>query len=387
MGCITMPNMDAFASRRAIERLRDGLSDPLAVSRLTIEEEEVNGHFAKGLKALDHGKADYLCICGCYGQGKSHTLNHLRREAMSKGYATSLIQLDMRQVPFNHFDIVYRVAWQHLALPDGQRFADRWKESGSLQLLESLPKLPHRFRMILSAMLLYTHHGKEAQEALIWLENALMGHEIALVHLKQLLDDCGLQGFRKHPLTCQPNADYMFMVQALGAILKEMGYKGLVLFFDEAESITQGRVNQRARSYMVLDHFFFANAFVYPIFALTDDFFMQVSQEQYENDKDNENHSEEKPRLFLYNYAERWQQLSKVRLKAFSPQGWHTLQMRLVELYAHAYGLDLASKQLQLQKSLQNLLETIGTGDTRATLKALVHQLDIETCSTCIAAP
>lgn len=52
--------MGVFLLRRAIERLRDGLFDSIAVSHLTMEEEDVVKRFFKGLKALEKGQANHF---------------------------------------------------------------------------------------------------------------------------------------------------------------------------------------------------------------------------------------------------------------------------------------------------------------------------------------
>ena len=77
----------------------------------------------------------------------------------------------------------------------------------------------------------------------------------------------------------------MQMVQALGELFKKMGYKGLVLFFDEGESIAQGRLDNRAKSYALLDQFFDKKGCVYPIFAFTEDFFDKVTCEPYDDER------------------------------------------------------------------------------------------------------
>lgn len=49
-----MHKMGIFPVRQAVERLRAGLFDPVAVDRLTMEEEAVTKRFAEGLKALEY---------------------------------------------------------------------------------------------------------------------------------------------------------------------------------------------------------------------------------------------------------------------------------------------------------------------------------------------
>ena len=312
--------MDRFSLRCAVERLRDGLFDPIAVNRLTVENDQIENVFSKGLKAVGKGKSDHLCICGSYGQGKSHTLTYLNQLALSQGYATSVVQLDLREVPFHQFSIVYQAIMERLTLPDGNKFTNAWKNWASKNSLEFLGTMPHRFRMILTAMLcknkrltpqensLKKHQAYRPKEYGYWLDQALMGYDVPAAHLKSVCKYREVEGYRDQSLTCRGNEPYFQMIQSLGNVLKEMGYKGLLLFFDEAESIAQVRLGHRVKSYYLLDQFFQTKGFVFPIFAFTDDFFDKVKYEPYGDNKE----------IFPKNYEEAWQNLNILRLSDFS---------------------------------------------------------------------
>jgi hypothetical protein len=380
--------MKVFSLRRAIERLRDGLFDPVAVSRLTMEEEQVIKSFSKGLKALEKGSSDHLCICGSYGQGKSHNLVYLNHQALSQGYATSLVQLDIREIPFHQFPVVYQSLMQKLTLPDGKKFTEVWTRWGAKNSLELLNSMPHRFQMILRAMLaknkpLSQKEGANMDKNLqpkdfsSWLEKALIGHDLPLAHLKKILRSRDIEGYQKLSLICRGNLPYIQMLQAVGNILKEMGYKGLVLFFDEAESIAQGRLNNRAKAYDMLDQFFHIKNSIYPIFAFTDDFFDKVKHEEYEDEK----------QTFSQNYSEAWKDLNIVRLQEPFSVGWEFLQNHLIQLYAEAYQIDLSNQTMEIKVKLQNLLTKLKSQGTRLKLKALVNQLDIETQNYLLGSP
>lgn len=371
--------MKVFPLRRAIERLRDGLFDSIAVNRLTMEEEHVIKRFSKGLKGLENGRSEHLCICGSYGQGKSHNLTYLHQQALSQGYATSFVQLDLREIPFHQFSVVYQALMEKLSLPDGEKLAEVWKRWGEKNALEFLNSMPHRFQMILRAMLaknkpltekekLKKDKNLKPKDFSTWLEKALIGNNLPSSHLKQILKSRGIEGYQKQSLICRGNAPYVQMVQSLGNLLKKMGYKGLVLFFDEGESITQGRLGSRAKSYEILNQFFQSKDSVYPIFAFTEDFFDKVNQEEYGDEK----------QTFSLNYAEAWKDLNIARLQDSSADRWEALQDRLIKLYAEAYQLDLSHQLIGIKGKLQKLLNTLKAQETRFKLKALVNQLDIE---------
>lgn len=376
-----MIDMKLFSLRRAVERLRDGLFDSTAIDRLTMESEPVIKQFSKGLGALEKGRPAHLCICGSYGQGKSHNLNYLHAQALAQGYAASLVQLDIREIPFHQFPIVYQALLERLCLPDGRTFIEAWKQFAAEGVPEELlNSMPHRFRMILWAMISKSKPASKKQnspkspilrpkEIAASLERAFMGREISLFRLKQILKSCGVEGYQKEPLACKGNNPYILMIHALGGLLRKMGYKGLVLFFDEAEAIAQGRVGSRVKSYDILHQLFNNKQPVYPIFAFTESFFDRVRLEDY---------TSEKP-IFPQNYAALWEGLTVVRLEENSHKEWEGLQDRLIQLYAEAYRLDLSAQIVPIKRRLQSLLDQIKTQETRFKIKALVQQLDIET--------
>ncbi|MCC6127945.1 MAG: DUF2791 family P-loop domain-containing protein [Chlamydiae bacterium] len=364
--------MRIFPVRRAVERLRAGLFDPVAVDRLTMQEESVLENFSNDLKALERGQSTHLCICGSYGQGKSHNLAYLSQQALSQGYAVSLCQLDIREVPFHQFSVVYQSLMKNLSLPTGEPFDAAWRKCS----VETLEDIPHRFRMILQAMRSKdklplkrggVKGGLKPKEFDYWLKQALAGRDLPTLHLKQILKARGVEGFQGQPLTVRGNDLYVKMVQSLGKLLHAMGYKGLVLFFDEAESIAQMRLSARIKSYEILNQFFQHSGFVYPVFAFTETFFDKVRSEEYGG---------EAP-LFLQNYCDVWRNLQIIRLQDSPLNRWKALQDRLIDLYAEAYQIDMADKLPEIKQQMSDLLEKLSSQETRFKLKALINQLDI----------
>ena len=370
--------MERFSLRRAVERLRNGLFDSVAVNRLTVESARLESVFSNGLKTIEKGESEHLCISGAYGQGKSHTLTYLNQLALAQGFATTLVQLDVREVPFHQFSTVYQSMIENLALPDGKKLTNAWKNWANKESLDHLDAMPHRFRMILLAMLaknkqltpkersLKKYQDYRPREYGSWLEKALKGSDIPAPRLKSVFKYRDVEGYREQSLICRGNDPYFHMVQSLGVLLKAMGYKGLWLFFDEAESIAQGRLNQRVKSYHLLDQFFQAKGFVFPVFAFTDDFFDKVNQESYDDERE----------TFVKNYAKAWQDLTILRLQNFSSCEWGLLLENLMTLYSEAYQLNLS---LHVKESLQTVLDKLEAHETRFKLKALVNKLDIDT--------
>lgn len=291
-----------------------------------------------------------------------------------------MVQLDLRETPLHQFHVVYQTLMTHLTLPGAVPFVEAWKRWAEKGSLEVLSGMPHRFQMILKALLAKNMPAKQKgrpkgdflpKEFSNWLEKALMGYNIPLGHLKHILQVRGIEEYRDQSLRCLGNLPYVQMVEALGTLLREMGYKGLLLFFDEAESIAQVRSSCRAKSYEILQQLFHSKESLFPIFAFTEGFFDKVQAENYEDEK----------QTFSQNYAEAWKDLTIVRLEESSAKSWETLQTRLIQLYAEAYQIDLSQQMKELKAKLHHLLDPLKALETRFKLKALVNQLDIETQS------
>ena len=112
-------HVDGFPVRRVLERLREGLYDPLAVRLLTAHHEALDARLDADLQRLQAGNSVHLCVCGAYGQGKSHTLTYMREYALERGYVVSAINLDPREAPLHQFRQVYRALLESLTFPAG----------------------------------------------------------------------------------------------------------------------------------------------------------------------------------------------------------------------------------------------------------------------------
>lgn len=400
-----------FQLRRAAERLREGLFDPIGVQLLTAGETRLNRAFDRGIKELSKHKAAHLCICGAYGQGKSHSLTYLRNRALGKGFVTSHINLDPREIPFHNFQQVYHALVTHIRFPDMETsLADRWKiwaeefrsretpstddeqltinEQQAARFLEILPdEIPHFLKSVLTALALETvslsrherrlkkHAAYRPREFPYLLGRALIGEAIPVYRVKPAFRYRGVFFYKDASLLCRGWQPYLSMIFGLSRLFRQMGFKGWVLLFDEGEAIIQTRINSRSRSYEILQQMFVPETPVpgfYPVFAFTDDFFMQVQAEEY--DRVGLWRGEEMS-YFEQNYDLAWRNLVVHRLQDISSKEWINLSTRLMLLHARAYGWDPPKRAYQ-EMTRRRLSETKGQ-EARLKIKALVDQLDL----------
>jgi len=406
-----------FHLRRAVERLREGLFDPLAVRLLTAHEDRLNKVLDQGFRALEQGRSAHLCVCGSYGQGKSHSLTYTQDRALREGFVTSMINLDPRQVPFHDFRQVYRALVAQLRFPGGETsLTARWRTWADEQqdavsknavsentvsentvpentmskngVADLLPQeMPHLFRSVLAGIAQKTvslspqqrqtkkHAAYRPREFPYLLSGALAGDVVPVLRLRYALKYRQVDFYKEASLTCRGVEPYVQMVSGLARLFRKMGYRGWVLLFDEGESIAQGRIASRSRSYQLLDRLFspeVSDGGLYPVFAFTDEFFQQVEDEQY--DRVQVRHEQEIP-YFDKEYAKAWKGLTRYSLQDLSRQEWDQLAEKLIHLHAKAYRWK--PPQARMQQELVSRLEEMSDQETRYKLKALVDQLDL----------
>lgn len=391
-----------FELRRSVERLRDGLFDSLGVRLLTSGEAKLNQSFDRGVNG------SCLCVCGAYGQGKSHSLNYIKQRALDRGFLVSYINLDPREIPFHRFNNVYRALMEGITLPNGEKsFVDAWKrcagewlalpENRQKTCLDLIPEnIPHRFKSILTAMVQQNisippkkmklkKHARFKPREFPWiLKNAIMGKEIPDWRLRPALHYRQVSFYKENSLVCRGDDQYFDMVQGMAELFRRIGFKGWVLLFDEGESIVQTRITCRRKSYRLLDKFFSpgsASPGFYPVFAFTDDFFARLEQEDYDRVKimaaaeDGSETRHEVP-YFEKNYSRAWEDINIHRLQDLSAEEWKTLIIKLIFLHGRAYGWQPPEDLMQEEMACE-VLKFEGV-EARLKLKMLVNHLDLE---------
>lgn len=390
----------SFGIRRAVERLREGLFDPCAVRLLTASEERLREAVELGLRAAEAGEAPHLCILGAYGRGKSHSLLYIQDLASSRGFVTSCVNLDPREISLSNPRRVFRELMARLQFPDGSSsFPCLWKTWAREQtrqpefpvksIVGLIPdRMPHRFKSVLAALasrsvpqarrenLLKKPAAFRPGEFSLLLERALNGEAIPSPQLAKVLKYRQVPFYREGPLGPVDNESVITVIEAISALFRRMGYRGWVLLFDEGESAVQGSVSVRSRSYRFLHRFFARGSsrqsFLYPVFAFTEDFFQQVQEEDYHR---RVRRRGAEVRLFDCDYAREWQGLNLFRLHDLSRSQWQELSRKLLCLHGRAY--DWEPPRSRLIGEMAELLDAMGTLETRLKLKALVEWLDL----------
>ncbi|MBF0353550.1 MAG: DUF2791 family P-loop domain-containing protein [SAR324 cluster bacterium] len=393
----------SFHLRQAMERLREGIFDPVAVRLLTAHEDRLQAAVNVGLQQVSSGKSAQLFVRGSYGQGKSHSLAYIQDYAQRQGYVTSMINLDPRELPLHQFKLVYGALMENLKFPDRNDtvFEKRWKQwveqqfAGKSITAESVKSLipeniPHLFRCVLTGLAMNTvaltskqkttkkHMAYRPREFSPQLARVFRGETISYSRLQRALKYRQVDFYREQSLVCRGFEPYWQMLQGLSELFRKMGYGGWVILFDEGESMAQANISMRNRNYQLLQQIWFSEqpAHILSVFAFTDDFFHKVESEDYDRQLLRQQGEEplETP-YFEQNYAQAWRSLNQFHLQALTAREWDDLAEKLTMMHTRAYDWSAPD---QLQELLRERLKKSVGEETRYRLKGLVDQLDLE---------
>ncbi len=382
-----------------MERLREGLFDSFGVQMLTSGEAKLAQLFDKGAAAVEKGKSFHQCICGAYGQGKSHSLNYIQQRALTQGFVVSTINLDPRNVPFHNFKQVYKALMAGMVFPANEDplFVNVWKKRAGQWLSSSENKgkaiadvipdiIPHRFRTILAAIAQTTipvppekrklkkYAGFKPREFPWVLKNAMMGKDIPVWRLRPAFYYRRVSFYKAHSLVCKDPDQYLDLVQGLAQLFLNIGFKGWAVLFDEGEAICQTRVTIRSKSYQLLDRIFNPKGEIkglYPILAFTPDFFIRLREEDYGK------LSSQKEPVFKKNYDTAWKHINIYNLHDLSSKEWENLIEKLIKLHAGAYQWHPPAANALKSEMSRVLLKYNGI-EPRLKFKLLVNHLDLE---------
>ncbi|MCC7380506.1 MAG: BREX system ATP-binding protein BrxD [Deltaproteobacteria bacterium] len=252
--------------REIIDALRIGAVPKRGLELFAVGLERFEKAIDEELDGVAAGRGRFKAVRGEYGTGKTFFARWLEHRALSKGFATTLVQISESETPLYRMETVYRRAVENLETrewSDGafRSLVDRWfltledevlaqggidandgprvaKAVGELleQRLHSVSVTQPHFAAALRAC----HQARvdedhaTAEGLIAWLMGLPnVGASVKrAANLKGELDNDGAAGF----------------LRGLLEVLKQTGRKGLVLVLDEVETIQRVRADSRDKS-------------------------------------------------------------------------------------------------------------------------------------------
>ena len=248
------------------ESLRKGLVPERGIDTFAVGIEKQRGEIHRQLELSQSGEGSVKFLRGGYGCGKTFIARLAILDAQARGFATSFVVVSDNDLRFHRFDDVYRKVMTELGTSSCPRGAlgdilDRWIgriedaliEAGEdenaddfddkvrRRLDEDLAtltggKAPQDFVRVIQAIFDLKQQGEmaEAGALISWLS----GSGNVAASAKKV---AGIKG----DIGSRDALDYLHGVLA---IVKQAGYRGLLIVIDEAETILRMRSDSRHKS-------------------------------------------------------------------------------------------------------------------------------------------
>jgi hypothetical protein len=252
----------SLRDRRVIEGLRSGVPNRDVIQALGCYQPEVEGRFQRMLTAMDQGAAEGrstrgMIVEGGFGTGKLHVLAYLQHLALQQQCICSQVIIS-KETPLYHPLKVFFAAMENAVMPShgGQVLVeianrlDVWSSA-----YQELSDWVHDYRngmdqRFAATMFLFQRMYSEPE-----LRHRVIrfwsGDPLAMNEIRTNLRQCGV--YQQYSFARIREVD--LAVQRFHFVAKLMrvaGYRGWVLFLDEAELIGRYSFGQRIKSYAEL---------------------------------------------------------------------------------------------------------------------------------------
>lgn len=280
-----------------IESLRKGIPPKRYTSYYTAGTEDFLKNVRKFHLESPSTRGKLRFVSGSWGAGKTHFLRLLREEAFSANYLVSTVELNVDSTPFNKFEQVFYDIVRNVASPEMYR-------EGDLDLAAPFGEVLRRALLGAPADAEQTVSHEQLQgakeklfasegididfrrvTAQYWETFLPEGGDIATLEnsrgqlLQWFSGEGTLRTYRKlgvQKLVSRSNA--RLMLQSLSRFTTHIGYRGLVILFDEAEmsysTMRKSNLKQAHNNLLHLINSIDETEGLFLIYATTPDFYI-----------------------------------------------------------------------------------------------------------------
>jgi hypothetical protein len=272
-----LDDLDQRTALGIINALRTGTVPPCDLTPLSVGRQALRQQMVEDLDEVGRGSARVRFLDAAYGAGKTHTLRLLAESAYRQGFAVSLVTLSPRECPLNSLLAVYG------AIVNGISTSESREESGLQQVLDCwidiirrdgpdvaqqrIQRLaPHMVTVLAEYAGARVNPVRGNPQRQITLLNYLSGKRVARRELTSLgiayvIDE----------------ASALAALHEITMLVRQLGFRGLCIFLDEAESVLSfSRLQQLDKAYDNLGRIVESGADLshcYFIYAATPTFF------------------------------------------------------------------------------------------------------------------
>ena len=225
--------------RRMLEAFRLGIVPEDCITSFTFGREYETNELKNWLNQSSQGG---LVMVGSYGSGKTHFLKYARTCALHEGYAIASTEINPLESPFSKPKRIYRQLVQNLQVPT--------RDGGNLNFRQLLAKAFEHNLLLGHPYFQYVAKYRNNSDIWRWIE-ATEDDAKPYSPDNAYKDLPGLYGHHGNTANI-----FCYLLSTLGWLVrhKAIGAKGLLLMFDEAESLDQSNTPTAIdRSYNFLD--------------------------------------------------------------------------------------------------------------------------------------
>ncbi|MEZ4860896.1 MAG: DUF2791 family P-loop domain-containing protein [Caldilineaceae bacterium] len=236
-----------FDARQLIEALRVGVAPVQHIQELTIGLAEERTILSQGLHQAHQSGGAVYAVLGDYGFGKSHIVELCAQAALDRNFLVAPTSLDLVELPAHRAFDVYASFMRNLRYPNTD-------ERGLGPLLEAAADLPSIRQQYqdqapleidpLAVALAAISESSSTRQRQAWAAWLMGGRRVKLMNRSM---PRGIK-FPTIYRTGNNTRQIGYLLSGVSVLARLLGYSGLCLLLDEAESYSLLRVVQRAKA-------------------------------------------------------------------------------------------------------------------------------------------
>jgi hypothetical protein len=249
-----------------LDALRRGTVPQYGLDALAVGLQSFERAFDEELEKVSRGGAIFKAIRGEYGSGKTFASRWLREKAHRLGFACAEVQISETETPLHRLETVYRRLMERLTTPDMpsgafQNIVESWFYTLEEDVLAQNDIDPNDSEALINAtdVLMEKRLGEVVRSApafaltLRAYRRALLEgeEEIANGLLAWMAGQPNIAAAVKRYAMIKGDIDHfgaLSFLQGVLTILKDSGHPGLLLVFDEVETLQRMRGDVRDKS-------------------------------------------------------------------------------------------------------------------------------------------
>jgi len=245
MGTEVKGKLSSFEAQRILDTLRAGTVPIQYLELLTAGREFWVGAIKEDLSFISQGASKIRFISAHYGGGKTHFLNLVKKEALSKNFVVAYVELNSRESPMDKFEIIFPKVMRNMEISKSENgleaIFDNWirnfkiydRQEIERKLKELAPSMD--FRAALRSYLEFAGlDSPESKDHLFTILGWLCGNKLP--------PSFAIKTGIRNPISI---ANISEVFGSFLRFIRYNGLSGLLLLLDEAEAVTSLAQSQR----------------------------------------------------------------------------------------------------------------------------------------------